>query len=220
MASPQTCQAPADTPLQTLCCYQRAQAFLQSSESKLFAKKTHSRCPHRSALHPHIHFRPSFVSITLRIASPVNPFDSHPYKLLRGWHPVLHPNRQDKAYRSMPCPRRRRAGILVRTVHSMPPTPSSPDISVRKRSPSLLRRFGSCSIALCVAAASASAQQTAEARQAAPVVRLLQRRRRLRKIAAAALEPDEPLRGAQDCSHPCAANLFRRRVRIFLRELI
>jgi hypothetical protein len=63
-----------------------------------------------------------------------------------------------------------------------------------------LLRFGSCSIALCVAAASASAQQTAEARQAAPVVRLLSAADG-RKIAAAALEPDESLRGAQDCSH-------------------
>ena len=63
-----------------------------------------------------------------------------------------------------------------------------------------LLRFGSCSIALCVASASASAQQTAETRQAAPVVRLLSAADG-RKIAAAALEQDESLRGAQDCSH-------------------
>jgi NlpC/P60 family len=62
-------------------------------------------------------------------------------------------------------------------------------------------RVGWWALAFCAAAASASAaQQTREAGPPAPPVRLLSATDG-RKIAAAALEQDESLRGAQDCSH-------------------
>lgn len=58
----------------------------------------------------------------------------------------------------------------------------------------------SCAIALCASATAASAQQTAPQPDAAPPVRLVSAEQG-RKIAAAALEPNEPLSGKQDCSH-------------------
>ena len=58
----------------------------------------------------------------------------------------------------------------------------------------------SCAIALCATSIAASAQQTAPPPDAAPAVRLVSAEQG-RKIAAAALEGDEPLSGAQDCSH-------------------
>ena len=61
-------------------------------------------------------------------------------------------------------------------------------------------RAGCCALTFCVAVAAAAAQRTAEPRDAAPAVRLVTAEQG-RKIAAAALEPEEPLRGAQDCSH-------------------
>ena len=61
-------------------------------------------------------------------------------------------------------------------------------------------RASCCAIAFCIAAVAASAQRTAEPRDPAPAVRFVSAEQG-RKIAAAALEPEEPLRGAQDCSH-------------------
>jgi hypothetical protein len=61
-------------------------------------------------------------------------------------------------------------------------------------------RASCCAIAFCIAAVAASAQRTAETREPAPAVRFVSAEQG-RKIAAAALEPEEPLRGAQDCSH-------------------
>jgi hypothetical protein len=58
--------------------------------------------------------------------------------------------------------------------------------------------MGCWAIALC--AIPASAQQSTGQRDAAPAVRLVSAEQG-RKIAAAALDRDEPLRGAQDCSH-------------------
>jgi len=61
-------------------------------------------------------------------------------------------------------------------------------------------RAGSCTLALCIAAAAAVAQRSGEPQDAAPAVRLVSAQQG-RKIAAAALEQEEPLHGAQDCSH-------------------
>ena len=61
-------------------------------------------------------------------------------------------------------------------------------------------RASCCAIAFCIAAVAASAQRTAEPRDSTPAVRFVSAEQG-RKIAAAALEPEEPLRGAQDCSH-------------------
>jgi hypothetical protein len=57
-----------------------------------------------------------------------------------------------------------------------------------------------CALALCVATVGASAQRTLEQRDPAPAVRLVNAEQG-RKIAAAAVQLEEPLRGAQDCSH-------------------
>lgn len=61
-------------------------------------------------------------------------------------------------------------------------------------------RASSCALAFCIAAAGAPAQRNTEPRDAAPAVRLVTADQG-RKITAAALEPEERLRGAQDCSH-------------------
>jgi hypothetical protein len=61
-------------------------------------------------------------------------------------------------------------------------------------------RAGCWAIALCAGTIPASAQRTAPSPEAAPAFRLVSAEQG-RKIAAAALEPDEPLRDAQDCSH-------------------
>jgi hypothetical protein len=53
---------------------------------------------------------------------------------------------------------------------------------------------------LVAGAAAAAGQRTATPQEAAPAVRLVSAEQG-RKIAAAALDRDEPLRGAQDCSH-------------------
>jgi len=65
---------------------------------------------------------------------------------------------------------------------------------------SLILRAACCATALCAGAAAASAQRTGPQQEAAPPVRLVSAEQG-RKIAAAALDRDEPLRGAQDCSH-------------------
>jgi hypothetical protein len=61
-------------------------------------------------------------------------------------------------------------------------------------------RAGCWAVALCASAIPASAQRTAPPAETAPAMRLVSAEQG-RKIAAAALERDEPLRGAQDCSH-------------------
>lgn len=80
-----------------------------------------------------------------------------------------------------------------------------PDYSIRNRF-SATREFlravhaASWVIALCASAMAASAQQTAPQPDGAPAVRLVSAEQG-RKIAAAALDGDEPLSGTQDCSH-------------------
>ena len=60
-------------------------------------------------------------------------------------------------------------------------------------------RVGCCAIALCARAVGASAAGTPQPRDVA-AVRLVSAEEG-RKIAAAAVGQDEPVRGAQDCSH-------------------
>src|SRR5712675_854538 len=64
---------------------------------------------------------------------------------------------------------------------------------------SLILRAVSCTL-LVAGAAAAAGQRTAPPQEAAPAVRLVSAEQG-RKIAAAALDRDELLRGAQDCSH-------------------
>jgi hypothetical protein len=64
---------------------------------------------------------------------------------------------------------------------------------------SLVLRAGCCTL-LVAGAAAAAGQRTAPPQEPAPAVRLVSAEQG-RKIAAAALDRDEPLRGAQDCSH-------------------
>ena len=61
-------------------------------------------------------------------------------------------------------------------------------------------RVGCWAIALCAGAVGATAQQSGESRESVPAVRLVSAKEG-RKIAAAALGQDEPLRATQDCSH-------------------
>ena len=60
--------------------------------------------------------------------------------------------------------------------------------------------LAACCALLVAGAAAAAGQRTAPPQEAAPAVRLVSAEQG-RKIAAAALDRDEPLRGAQDCSH-------------------
>ena len=64
---------------------------------------------------------------------------------------------------------------------------------------SLVLRAACCTL-LVAGAAAAAGQRTAPPQEPAPAVRLVSAEQG-RKIAAAALDRDEPLRGAQDCSH-------------------
>ena len=64
---------------------------------------------------------------------------------------------------------------------------------------SLILRATCCAL-LVAGAAAAAGQRTAPPQDPAPAVRLVSAEQG-RKIAAAALDRDEPLRGAQDCSH-------------------
>jgi len=61
-------------------------------------------------------------------------------------------------------------------------------------------RVGFWAVALCVGTVSAIAQQSGEPRESVPAVRLVSAKEG-RKIAAAALGQDEPVRASQDCSH-------------------
>ncbi len=61
-------------------------------------------------------------------------------------------------------------------------------------------RVGCWAIALCAGAVGATAQQSGESRESVPAVRLVSAKEG-RKIAAAALGQDEPVRATQDCSH-------------------
>jgi hypothetical protein len=72
---------------------------------------------------------------------------------------------------------------------------STPIFSARQ-----VLRASCCALTFCIATVGASAQRTPEPRDTAPAVRLVSAEQG-RKIAAAALEQEEPLRGAQDCSH-------------------
>ena len=61
-------------------------------------------------------------------------------------------------------------------------------------------RVGFWAVALCAGTVSAIAQQSGEPRESVPAVRLVSAKEG-RKIAAAALGQDEPVRATQDCSH-------------------
>jgi hypothetical protein len=61
-------------------------------------------------------------------------------------------------------------------------------------------RVGCWAIALCAGAVGASAQQSGKSRESMPAVRLVSAKEG-RKIAAAALGQDEPVRATRDCSH-------------------
>lgn len=65
---------------------------------------------------------------------------------------------------------------------------------------SQLVRFGGWALVLCAGAVGASGQQAAKSQEPGPAVRLVSAQQG-RKIVAAALAEDEPVRGAQDCSH-------------------
>jgi NlpC/P60 family len=80
----------------------------------------------------------------------------------------------------------------------MPASHTSSSFLTGRRFPFL--RTGFCAVSLCASASAASAQRPAAPAEAAPAVRLVSAEQG-RKIAAVALERDEPLRGAQDCSH-------------------
>src|SRR6266403_3062890 len=61
-------------------------------------------------------------------------------------------------------------------------------------------RVGFWAVALCAGTVSAIAQQFGDPRESVPAVRLVSAKEG-RKIAAAALGQDEPVRATQDCSH-------------------
>jgi hypothetical protein len=61
-------------------------------------------------------------------------------------------------------------------------------------------RTGGCALVLCAGAVGATGQEVAKSQEAGPAVRLVSAQQG-RKIAEAAVAEDEPVRGAQDCSH-------------------